>query len=143
MTTRWQERRPAYRLRTHSRLYGVRRRAVRDFLAWYRRRYPAAHWIPILVVAQPKLRRPSGGVPRLVHGLFWFPRDAATSQSAPAIWVAGGLGHRWRVVHTLAHELAHYREWARTGDTTERGKNQAADALLRAYERETGRSFLP
>lgn len=140
MTTHWLARRPGYRLRTDPRLYGVRRRAVRDFLAWYRRRHPAAHALPIQVVAESGLRR--RGVARSVHGLFWYPRQPASCRSSPKIWVAGGLGHRWRVVHTLAHELAHYREWARTGESTERGKNRAADALLRAYERETGRSFL-
>lgn len=140
MTTRWQERRPAYRMRTDPRLYAVRRRAVRDFLAWYRRRHPAEHVLPILVVAERGLVRP--GVAGSVHGLFWYPNRARTSECSPMIWVAGGLGHRWRVVHTLAHELAHYREWARTGESTERGKNQAAYALLRAYECETGRSFL-
>lgn len=140
MTTHWLDRRPAYRLRTDPQLYEVRRRAVRDFLAWYRRRYPAEHRVPIYVLANSGLRR----IDRQgsAHGLFWFPRHPRRSRYSPVIWVAGGLGHRWRVVHTLAHELAHYREWARTGWSTERGKNQAADALLRAYERETGRSFL-
>lgn len=141
MTTCWQHRRPAYRMRTDPRLYGARRQAVRDFLAWYRRRYPAEHALQIRVVAERGLAR--RGVAGSVHGLFWYPLRPRTNPLSPIIYVAGGLGHRWRVVHTLAHELAHYREWARTGESTERGKNQAADALLRAYERETGRSFLP
>lgn len=141
MSAAWQTRRPGYRLRTDPRLYGVRRCAARDFMAWYRRRHPAEHAIPIFVVAQSGLVR--RGVTGSVHGLFWYPKDPATSTSSPIIYVAGGLGHRWRVVHTLAHELAHYREWARTGESTERGKDRAAYALLRAYERETGRSFLP
>jgi hypothetical protein len=117
-----------------------RRTAARDFLAWYRRRYPARHRIPIQVVAERWLKHPD--VPHPAHGLFWFPKHPRRSLYSPKIWIAGGLGHRWRVVHTLAHELAHYREWVRTGWSTERGKNRAAAALLRAYERETGRSFL-
>jgi hypothetical protein len=139
MVRRWQER-PAYRLRIDSRVRDDRRRAVRDFLGWYRRRHPARHRIPIQVVAERRLTHPS--VPRPAHGLFWYPSFPRCSIYSPKIWIAGGLGHRWRIVHTLAHELAHYREWARTGASTERGKDRAADALLRAYGRETGRSFL-
>lgn len=135
MTTRWQDRRPAYRLRTESAVRSVVRRATRDLMAWYRQHYPPAHYVVVYVCDCRRIVDPTDR--GFARGLFWAPHAPATSPQPPTIWVAGAhaVGD---VLHSLAHELAHYDEWRRTGRITESGKRLAAARLVTQFCREHG-----
>jgi len=40
---------------------------------------------------------------------------------------------------SFAHEIIHYQQWLKTGNTTERGVSRKAVSLLRQYEKTTDR----
>lgn len=131
----WRKRRARYRLRTEATIIPARRRAVRDFMAWYRERSPASHYLTVTVMDATKLRHrdDNGTLSEGVYGCFWMPHDPKVSKYGPSIYVAAARRPTVNVLQTLGHELAHYEEWARTGWSTERGKEQRGDALVRRY----------
>ena len=132
----WQRRRPRYALRQARRLPATRRAVCRDFVAWFAKRWPATHHVPIEIRATKWLERPSDG--KKCAGLAWLPNDEHCSRSSPIIYVAGARDSM-SVLTALAHELAHYRAWCRTNDATERGKELAEMKLLDQFFRESGR----
>lgn len=136
---RWQDRPPRYALRCQSKVPAQRRKAIKRFLAWYVERYKPRHYVEVGVYAKrwfvysPRSGRPDA------QGIFWYPKNVDGAPYSPKIYIAASLRTTWSVLHTLAHELSHYEEWANTGDSTERGKDARADRLMREWEKRGGR----
>lgn len=130
---RWQMPQHArYALRTQPGVAPTKRAEIRAFMAWYRRHYPARHFIPVEVYNSGSITVP--GTTQRVHGLYWYPHRPRAHPLGPKVYVAGNGRSTWSVLHTLAHELSHYEEWRQRGMSTERGKNQKATRLMRDYE---------
>lgn len=128
----WQVKRPGFHLRVRRGVTPRKRAAVCAFLAWYRSSLPPSHHVVVEVYACRRFAHRDDAFPSAI-GLFWSPHNPANSRYSPKVYVAGRSGRLVTTLHTLAHELAHYEEWRRTGRTTERGKNRRADALLRRF----------
>lgn len=117
-----------------------------------RRACPPAHRVTVLVVPNPTVAGPCGGVG---FGCFIWPKRGPKVESAATIAVAAGMADvltadydadRSEGLHavgeTFLHELVHYEQWRSGASLTERGvKVRARNLYLRftpgAYEPET------
>lgn len=130
---RWQDRPPRFVLRTEARVPKARRQAVVKFLAWYRTQFTPLHYVEVGVYAKVRFtHNPRYGRPD-AQGIFWYPKNPDGHPYSPKIYIAASLRSTWSVLHTLAHELSHYEEWANTGQSTERGKDAKADRIMGEY----------
>ncbi|NQT12279.1 MAG: hypothetical protein HQ582_06005 [Planctomycetes bacterium] len=130
--------RKGIRIRGHRGEPDVRRALIR-FARWLRKYYDFPVRVPVYLSPRERILTTHG---QKVSASFFAPFDRDVE---PFIRIATGdycalKEERGRdnalaaFICSLAHEVVHYQQWLRTGETWERGVVRKATTMLRRYE---------
>lgn len=113
------------------------REAIRDFAKQAHNVVRLDHIVVVHVVPAPAVKSSDGE--RLGFGVFSYRDDPADVPSC-CIWLAANVPVACQaerldaILHTFAHELAHYEQWRDGRTMTERGVNVRAKSIRRQLE---------
>ena len=134
-------------MRTGLRMRGHRghpevRRALNRYVRWLRKSYEFPIRVPVYFLPSETIITQDG---EHVVASFFAPFDRNVE---PFIRIATGDYPKLKrdrddalaaYIHSLSHEIVHYFQWVKTGNTSERGVSVKARSMLRKYEMEVDR----